>query len=113
MSQQWDAVRAQSDVLQWPELWKTDLDHDRDYLDAEQPARFIWAVRRCGTQLFPCGVDIPSPFVGHPAFDGLDYLRAYIKVEGTNSRFFAWDRGSWGPAYDPMRLALRWRNSDV
>jgi hypothetical protein len=48
----YDIIAAEAARIGWPQHWATDLTtHDRNFIDENQPRRFVWMLRTCGTDL--------------------------------------------------------------
>jgi hypothetical protein len=114
-SAQWLAVKHEADTLGLPTSFKGDLVHDMNYLEAERPERFVWAICDTATQLFPHEVEIPSPFVGHEGFPADEYLWAFIRSYGYDApHYYVYEHDSLCSvsASEAQAAMQRWKEED-
>lgn len=65
-----------------PAAFEIDVARDIEYLYNHDTKQFVWCLYRNGTQLLPAATDIPSPFQGNPAFEGVEYAQAFLRTYG-------------------------------
>jgi hypothetical protein len=87
------AILAEADRIGWPVAFRTDLDHDADFIARQAPPAFVWIISPCGTHIIAATDATTGPLQvrgTEPLYSSRE-LDCIARAFEPEKRFFTWD----------------------
>jgi len=88
------AITAEAERIGWPVAFRTDLDHDADFIARQNPPAFVWIIRPCGTHIIAATAATSGPLTYRNTSEPLYSTReldCIARAFEPDKRFFTWD----------------------